>query len=184
MICDYLIVGLGNPGSKYENTRHNVGFWFIDDFYHGDFVQKFNSLFAKTVIYDKKIILLKPQTYMNLSGMAISEFMEYYKIPIYKLIIIFDDISLPIGKIRIRNRGSSGGHNGVNNIITSLGSRDFKRIKIGVGQKPAAWDLADWVLSCFNTDEKLEIINIFKNIKSAIKLILNNKINESMNYFN
>jgi len=179
---DYILVGLGNPGKEYEKTRHNIGFMALD------FVaeklgieinsQKFKSLYAFGTFEGKKVILLKPQTFMNLSGQAILPFMSFYKVPLQNVILIYDDISLPVGKMRIRKQGSHGGHNGVKNIITLSGSQNFPRIKIGVGNKPNEnWDLADWVLSKFSSEE-LNLIN------DALSLIVKENIDEAMNKFN
>ena len=151
---DWLIVGLGNPGAKYWNTRHNVGFAAMDalaDSLHTRVDRvKFQGLTGTAELDGKKLILLKPTTYMNLSGQAVSAAARFYKIPPEHILVMFDDISLEPGRIRVRKEGSAGGHNGVKSIISSLGSQAFPRIKIGVGAKPHPdYDLADWVLSVF-----------------------------------
>ena len=186
---DYILVGLGNPGKEYEKTRHNIGFMALD------FVaeklgieinsQKFKSLYAFGTFEGKKVILLKPQTFMNLSGQAILPFMSFYKVPLQNVILIYDDISLPVGKMRIRKQGSHGGHNGVKNIITLSGSQNFPRIKIGVGNKPNEnWDLADWVLSKFSSEELNLINDTMPKVYDALSLIVKENIDEAMNKFN
>ena len=152
----YVIAGLGNPGREYEGTRHNVGFMTLDalaDKYNIDVREKaFKGLIGKGVIEGNKVILVKPQTYMNLSGECIRQVMDYYKVDPSEFIVIYDDISLVPGGIRIRKKGSAGGHNGIKNIIAHLGTQEFPRVRIGVGEKPARMDLADYVLGHF-TDE-------------------------------
>ena len=150
---EYIVVGLGNAGTKYEGTRHNAGFIALDHLSQQLGVKidriKFKSLVTTCTISDKKVLLMKPSTYMNNSGLAVTEAMNFYKIPPENVIVIFDDISLETGKMRIRRKGSDGGHNGIKNIIYLSGSDQFPRIKLGVGHKPEKWDLADWVLSHF-----------------------------------
>lgn len=186
---DYILVGLGNPGKEYEKTRHNIGFMALD------FVaeklgieinsQKFKSLYALGTFEGKKVILLKPQTFMNLSGQAVLPFMSFYKVLLQNVILIYDDISLPVGKMRIRKQGSHGGHNGVKNIITLSGSQNFPRIKIGVGNKPNEnWDLADWVLSKFSSEELNLINDTMPKVYDALSLIVKENIDEAMNKFN
>ena len=186
---EYIIVGLGNPGAKYENTRHNAGFIAIDyiakeleeDFIHS----KFQALYTICKFCDKKIILLKPQTFMNLSGESVRDIMAFYKVPSEKVIILFDDISLPIGKIRIRRDGSHGGQNGMKNIIELCGTNKFPRVKIGIGQKPnPEWDLADWVLSKFTCEELKNINSAVKNVMRAVTLIIQGDIEKAMNNYN
>ena len=147
----YIIAGLGNPGGKYDNTRHNIGFMVIDaaaEKYHIAVTEKkHKALIGKGIIGGEKVILVKPQTFMNLSGESIREVIDYYKIEEKtELIVISDDISLDVGTLRIRKKGSAGGHNGLKNIILHLGHDEFRRIKIGVGEKPAEYDLVDYVL--------------------------------------
>lgn len=151
---DYLLVGLGNPGAKYENTRHNAGFLFVtlleDKLGFTAKKLKFHSLIGDTKIGNCKVLVMKPQTMMNNSGVAVGECASFYKIPPENIIVVYDDISLEPGKLRIRRKGSAGGHNGIKSIIAHLGSENFPRIKIGVGAKPHPdYDLADWVLSNF-----------------------------------
>ncbi len=185
---EHLVVGLGNPGPKYEKTRHNAGFLALD-YIAGQVGVNFNktkydSLFADTIIEGKRVLLIKPQTFMNLSGEAVTQFMGFYKIPSEKTIILFDDISLAPGNIRVKKKGSHGGHNGMRNIINLSGSDNFPRIKLGIGAKPTDWNLADWVTSKFS-DESLKKLNIaIENSFVALKLILNDKIDEAMNISN
>ena len=154
----HIIVGLGNPGTKYENTRHNAGFMAVDTLaekYNSPIKKiKFKSLISNTMINGKNCLLMKPSTFMNNSGQAVVEAMNFYKIPIENILVIYDDISLEPSKIRIRRKGSDGGHNGIKSIIYLTGSDAFPRIKIGVGKKPHMnYNLADWVLSDFTKDE-------------------------------
>ena len=186
---EYIVVGLGNPGKEYDNTRHNIGFMALDfvaknlDFTFNN--QKFKSLYAISEFSGKKVLFLKPQTYMNLSGQALIAAMNFYKVKPEKVIVIFDDISLPVGKIRIRAKGSHGGHNGMKNIIGLSGSNNFLRIKIGVGEKPNPnWDLANWVLSKFSSDEIKILDSSIQNCFESLRLIVSGKIVEAMNKFN
>ena len=149
--CDWLIVGLGNPGREYERTRHNMGFRALDLLAGqlGVSVKKakFRALTAQAVYRGQKLVLMKPETFMNASGMAVEQAVQYYKLPPERVLVLFDDISLAPGRIRVRPSGSAGGHNGIKSIIYSLHSEDFPRVKIGVGEKPSPeYDLADWVL--------------------------------------
>lgn len=186
---EYIIVGLGNPGVQYENTRHNAGFTAVSALekkynfsvnYH-----KFKALTGNAVIGGKSCLVMKPETYMNLSGDAVQAAMDFYKIPIEKIIVIFDDISLDVGQMRIRRKGSSGGHNGIKSIIAQCDSEDFPRIKIGVGKKPHPdYNLADWVLSRF-TDGELKTLNeVNVKVCQAAELMVQDKISEAMNLFN
>ncbi len=185
----YIIVGLGNPGIKYENTRHNAGFMAIDYISKNLGIslnaQKFKSLCGIGQFSGEKVILIKPQTFMNLSGEAVKEATDFYKIPPEKTIILFDDISLPVGKIRIKRSGCSGGQNGMKNIINSCKSDNFPRIKIGIGQKPSPdWDLADWVISKFNEEERITIEKTMKNVEDALSIMVKGKIENAMNNYN
>ena len=186
---DYIVVGLGNPGKEYERTRHNVGFMaldFISEKSGIDFnSQKFKSFMGIGNLENKKIILLKPQTYMNLSGQSVIPVMSFYKVPPERVIIIFDDISLCCGKIRIRKKGSHGGHNGVRNIMEMSGCDKFPRIKIGVGNKPnEQWNLADWVLSKFSPEEMKKLSKSLEQTYESLKCILYDKTEDAMNKFN
>lgn len=186
----YIIVGLGNPGKKYENTRHNSGFMALDyisqKFNCNITKEKFKALVNSYEYKNKKLILLKPQTYMNLSGESVLEAMSFYKVPPENTILIFDDVSLPVGKIRIRKNGSHGGQNGVKNILLLSKNNNFPRIKIGISNKPDdSWELSDWVLSKFTHDEQKMLNNtVFENVHSSLLLILDNKIDQAMNLYN
>lgn len=186
---EYIIAGLGNPGNKYKNTRHNAGFISIDyiskkNNINIDF-EKFNGLCGTGNICQKKVLLLKPLTFMNQSGCAVFQAMSFYKVPPQNVIILFDDISLLAGKIRIRKSGSHGGHNGMRNIIDVCGTDIFPRIKIGIGGKPTPeWDLADWVLSEFSPDDLCLIMDAAKMVENAIHLIIEGKADKAMNKFN
>lgn len=186
---EYLIVGLGNPESKYQNTRHNAGFLTIDRIAEksGCAVDrmKYKALTGVATIADKRVLLMKPQTYMNNSGEAVQEAMSFYKIPAEKVLVIFDDISLDVGKMRIRRKGSHGGHNGIKSIVQLCGSEDFPRIKVGVGKKPhPGYDLADWVLSRFTEQERADLSPVFDNSWEAVQLFLNGQLDKAMNQFN
>ena len=168
----YVIAGLGNPGREYEGTRHNVGFMTLDalaDKYNIDVREKaFKGLIGKGMIEGNKVILVKPQTYMNLSGECIRQVMDYYKVDPAEFIVIYDDISLVPGGIRIRKKGSAGGHNGIKNIIAHLGTQEFLRVRIGVGEKPARMDLADYVLGHFPKEEAETMTTAFKDGAAAV----------------
>ena len=185
---EYIIAGLGNPGTEYERTRHNTGFMAIDRAAEKSGVKidklKFKSYTALGTLSGHRVFFMKPCTYMNNSGEAIVAAMEYYKIPIDHVIIVFDDISLEVGKMRIRKKGSDGGHNGIKSIIYLSGSNEFPRIKIGVGGKPEGWDLADWVLSRYSDEEMKTLSPIFDNAFSALGLIMDGKAEEAMGKFN
>lgn len=186
---NWLIVGLGNPGKDYVRTRHNCGFRAIDLLAEklGCKIDKakFQGLYGQVVRDGKKLYLLKPQTYMNLSGRSVLQMSAYYQIPPQRIIVIFDDISLPIGKLRVRADGSAGGHNGIKSIIESLGSQDFPRVKIGVGAKPhPEQDLADWVLSSFSALEEKALETALQNAGEAALCITENDVQTSANRFN
>ncbi len=186
---DYLVVGLGNPGKQYENTRHNAGFICIDvlaDKYDIKINKlKFKSLMGEGRIEGKRCLLLKPQTFMNLSGEAVRDAVEFYKIPTENVIVICDDISLEPGKMRIRRKGSHGGQNGMRNIIYHLKNDNFPRIKIGIGAKPnPEYDLADWVLSRFTQSEAKLIKQIADDTVSAIEYIVKGDIDKAMSNYN
>ncbi|MDE6384785.1 MAG: aminoacyl-tRNA hydrolase [Eubacterium sp.] len=186
---DFIIAGLGNPGAKYEMTRHNAGFLAVDLFAINEGVSikklKFHSLVCDVKIGGKKCLLMKPQTFMNNSGDAIGEAARFYRIPPEKVIIISDDISLDVGKIRIKRKGSAGGHNGLKSIIAQLGSENFPRIKIGVGKKPSAdYDLVDWVLGRFPKALEADLKTALENTSAAIPLIVGEETDKAMNLFN
>ncbi|MDD6527398.1 MAG: aminoacyl-tRNA hydrolase [Oscillospiraceae bacterium] len=185
---DYMIVGLGNPGKKYEFTRHNTGFLCVDLYaeQHGFKIDrlKFKSLIGETKINGKRCLFLKPQTFMNLSGEAVRDAAAFYKIPPDRIIVIFDDISLDVGKMRIRRKGSDGGHNGIKNIIYHLSSDLFPRIKIGIGAKPHPdYDLADWVMTPFSKDDLKSLREVCENAGEALELMVDGKIEEAMSRF-
>ena len=185
----YLVVGLGNPDKKYRNTRHNTGFIAVDYMAKQLGVEigkkKFDSLTAETVIAGEKVLLMKPQTYMNLSGVAVEKAASFYKIPPENVIIIFDDISLPVGKLRIRRKGTHGGHNGIRSNIDYLQSENFPRIKVGIGERPNPnYDLADWVLSTFKEDELKGIEEVASHCLDIVKLIIEGKIEQAMSKYN
>ena len=186
---EYLIVGLGNPGTQYENTRHNAGFMAADTLAEKLGVQikklKFKSLIADCAIEGRHCIIMKPSTFMNNSGEAVTEAMSFYKIPPERTIIVFDDISLEPGKLRIRRKGSDGGHNGIKSIIYLSGSDMFPRIKMGVGAKPHPdYNLADWVLGHFKKEQAEALETAMDNAVSSIELMVGGKMNEAMNKFN
>lgn len=185
---EFLIVGLGNPGRQYENTRHNAGFITLDVIAEkaGARVDriKFKGLCGEGMLGGKKVLFLKPSTFMNLSGQSVQEAMAFYKLPPEKVLVIFDDISLEPGRLRIRRKGSDGGHNGIKNIIYLAGKDTFPRIKMGVGKKPNPnWDLADWVLSHFTEDELKALQDAAERAASAAELIVEGKIDEAMNRY-
>lgn len=185
----YIIAGLGNPDSQYKHTRHNIGFDAIDLIASEHNISinniKFNALYGQGTIDGVKVLLVKPLTYMNLSGEAIGPFVNFYKIdPEEELLVLYDDISLVPGKLRLRKKGSAGGHNGIKNIIAHLGTEKFKRIKIGVGSKPEGWDLKDFVLGRFSVEERTAVEDSFKRASAATKLILNDEFDKAMNLYN
>ncbi len=185
----YIIAGLGNPGSRYENTRHNAGFKAIDLLAREEGFEitksKFHALIADEMIGSVRCLIMKPQTMMNLSGEAILEAAQYYNIPNDKIIILYDDISLDIGKTRIRRKGSAGGHNGIKSIISCLGSEEFPRVKIGVDKKPnPSYGLASWVLGEFPKEKSEELSEALKSSVEAVKLMVDGKIDEAMNKYN
>lgn len=186
---EYLIVGLGNPGLEYAQTRHNAGFMTLDLLAEREHTEikrmKFKSLCGDAVIAGKRCLLMKPTTYMNNSGQAVAEAMQFYKLPIDHIIVVYDDISLEPSRLRIRRKGSDGGHNGIKSIIYLTGEDTFPRIKLGVGKKPRPdYNLADWVLSRF-TKEELEQLHIAaEHACESIALMVNGKIDEAMNRYN
>ncbi len=185
----FVIVGLGNPKREYHNTRHNIGFDVIDTLAdkYGISVDtgKFKALIGKGIIDGQKVVLAKPLTFMNLSGESVIELVHFYKISVEdELIILSDDTSMDIGKLRIRKKGSAGGHNGLKNIIQHLNTMDFMRIKLGIGEKPKGYDLADYVLGHFNGEERKIMDETIENACSAISLILQGKVDDAMNQYN
>lgn len=185
----YIIVGLGNPGKDYKNTRHNIGFDVIDVIADRENIsvmeKKHKALIGKGVIAGQKVILAKPQTFMNLSGESVRSLLDYYKVDeVEELIVISDDISLPPGKIRIRKKGSAGGHNGLKNIIAHLGHDSFHRIKMGVGEKPKGYDLADYVLGHFDNVDRKIMDDAAKSAADAVRQILTEGADAAMNHYN
>lgn len=186
---EYIIAGLGNPGSKYENTRHNVGFMALDTLADEKSFcikkLKFKSLCADVMIASKHCLIMKPTTFMNNSGEAIAEAARFYKIKPENIIVIFDDISLDVGKMRIRRKGSDGGHNGIKSIIMHLNSDNFPRIKLGVGKKPHPdYDLKDWVLADFKRDDIPKIKEVCTKSCAALEMIISGNIDNAMNKYN
>ncbi len=186
---EFLIVGLGNPGTKYETTRHNSGFIFIDMLADKYSVKvnkiKFKAVVGMAEISGHKCMLVKPQTFMNNSGESVREVSAFYKIKPENIIVVFDDISLPCGKLRIRRKGSDGGHNGIKSIIYQLNSDLFPRVKLGVGEKPHPdYDLADWVLSSFKKDELELMKQSAQNAVSAVELMIDGKTDMAMSKYN
>lgn len=184
-----IIVGLGNPGRQYEHTRHNTGFRVLDHLSQHLGVKidrlKFKGLCAEAMLGGKKVLLLKPSTFMNLSGQSVTEAMRFYKLPPEQVIIVLDDISLEPGRLRIRRKGSDGGQNGLKNIIYLAGSDQFPRVKVGIGAKPnPGWDLADWVLSTFSAQEEKSMEEAAEHAVKAIELMVQGKTDEAMNLYN
>ncbi len=186
---DYLIVGLGNPGAKYEMTRHNAGFLAVDLLAVKENLNikklKYHALVGDAVINGKKCLIMKPQTFMNNSGEAVGEAARFYKIPPERVIVISDDFSFDVGQIRIKRKGSAGGHNGLKSIIAHLGSENFPRIKVGVGKKPSAdYDIIDWVLGRFPKELEKDLKSALENAVDALPYIVNKEIDKAMNLFN
>ena len=185
----FIIAGLGKPTLQYRGTRHNVGFDVIDtlaDKYNiAVETRKSRALIGKGIIAGQKVLLVKPQTYMNLSGESIGELVSYYKVDEeQELLVIYDDVSLDVGQLRIRRKGSAGGHNGIKDIIRHLGTDVFLRIKIGVGEKPKGYDLADYVLGHFSREEREMMEEGYQKAAEAVEMILAGELDEAMNVFN
>lgn len=186
---DYLIVGLGNPGAKYEMTRHNAGFLAIDLLAIEENLSvkrlKHHALVGDLKIGDKRCLVMKPQTMMNNSGEAVGEAARFYKIPAENIIVLYDDISLDVGQTRIRRKGSAGGHNGIKSIISHLGADTFPRVKIGVGKKPnPEYDLVNWVLGKFPKEKEQDLKAALENATKALRLIVQGEIDKAMNLYN
>ena len=183
----YLIVGLGNPGKEYEHTRHNMGFDVVDRFVDSlglTFDRSgMNGLYCKAKYFDEDIIVLKPQTFMNLSGRSVGPILKFFNIPLENLIVIFDDLDTPVGKIKLKIKGSSGGHNGIKSIIEAIGTEEFKRIKIGIGRPPFN-NTIDYVLHQPGKDEEEAIYTAQKNAVDALKLSLKESFNKAMTIYN
>jgi PTH1 family peptidyl-tRNA hydrolase len=185
----HIVVGLGNPGGEYEKTRHNAGFIAIDRLCDSLGVKcdraKFKALCCEATIGENRVLIMKPQTYMNKSGEAISEASRFYKIPADKVIVISDDVTLAVGKLRIRGKGSAGGHNGLKSIIEHLGTQEFPRIKLGVGEKPHPdYDMVDWVLGKFPKEDFEALSKTVESVPSAVATMINGDITTAMNRFN
>ena len=186
---DWLLVCLGNPGDQYENTRHNVGFMVADELAerHNIPVQrlKFRALTNTVTVGDRKVLLMKPVTYMNLSGEAVREAAAFYKIPPEHILVISDEVALAPGKLRVRRSGSAGGHNGLKNIIAHLGTDQFPRIRLGVGQKPHPdYDMADWVLGKFQGEDKKAVEAAVKKAADAAECLIREGVDKAMNQYN
>lgn len=184
----YIIVGLGNPGSEYRGTRHNMGFLVIDELaeeYHISVdTKKHKGLIGKGMIGSEKVVLVKPQTYMNLSGECLREVKQFYKVDSEQILVIYDDISLTPGQLRIRKKGSAGGHNGIKSIIANLGTQEFPRVKVGVGEKPPRMDLADYVLGHYQGEDKKKIEEGIKEAARAVRVLIEEGADAAMNQFN
>lgn len=183
-----IIAGLGNPTAQYEGTRHNIGFAVVDrlaeEYNISMDMKKHKAICGKGVIEGEKVILVKPQTFMNLSGEAIREVLDYYKADIQDVLVIYDDICLDVGRLRIRTKGSAGGHNGVKNIIAHLGTEGFARIRVGVGDKPRQTELVDYVLGRFTGEEKQAIREGIDRAVKATAVVLTEGIESAMNKYN
>ncbi|MGB8453380.1 MAG: aminoacyl-tRNA hydrolase [Anaerocolumna sp.] len=184
----YIIIGLGNPTRECQATRHNIGFDVItrisDDYNIPLDIKKHKAICGRGFIEGEKVVIVQPQTYMNLSGESVRELVDFYKVTPQEVIVIYDDISLEVGQLRLRSKGSAGGHNGIKSIISHLGTQDFLRIKVGVGDKPAGWDLADYVLSRFKEEEQPVIRDAVKKSSEAVKSIIKDGMESAMNIYN
>jgi len=184
----HIIIGLGNPTREYQGTRHNIGFDVItriaEDYHISLDFKKHKAICGKGYIEGEKVILAQPQTYMNLSGESVRELMDFYKVTPEEIIIIYDDISLDVGQLRLRNKGSAGGHNGIKSILNHIGTQEFPRIKVGVGDKPKGWDLADYVLSSFSKEDQPIIHDTIKKSSEAVESILKDGMEAAMNIYN
>ena len=187
--AEWLIVGLGNPGPKYDGTRHNAGFMALDwlaDKWGGKVTRaKFQGLYDTVTVDGRKVTLLKPQTFMNLSGHSVGALADFFKIPPQRVIVLCYDVTQAPGKLRIRPSGSAGGHNGFKDIIACLGSQEFPRVRIGVGEKPHPdYDLADWVLGRFSAEDRKALEGRFADVEDAVRLIMDGRLNEAQNRHN
>lgn len=187
--CDWLIAGLGNPGANYGRTRHNIGFRAADALAKKLGVKidraKFRGLYAQTSYHGQKLVLLKPQTFMNLSGLSVADAARYFKLPPERVLILFDDISLDVGRLRVRAEGSAGGHNGIKSIIGALNSQSFPRVKVGVGAKPHPdYELVDWVLSNFTRDEEALLEGVIEDAAEAALTVVESGVPAAAAKFN
>lgn len=185
----WIVVFLGNPGARFDGTRHNVGFMTADAFAEKHNVKidrvKYKALIRQVDLGDESVLLMKPQTFMNLSGDAVREAMNFYKIPTDHILVISDDVSLPVGKLRIRRSGSAGGHNGLKDIIAKCGGDGFPRIKVGVGEKPHPdYDMADWVLSKFVGDDAKTILDATSRAADAVEVLITQGVDKAMAKYN
>lgn len=184
----YVIVGLGNPGNKYENTRHNVGFRAIDAISkkYGIKVDrvKYKAIVGEGEIGGEKVLLVKPQTFMNLSGESVREIVQWYKLPVENIIVIYDDVDIAVGTVRIRPSGSSGTHNGMKSVIYQLQADRFPRIRIGIGKAPDGWDLADYVLGNFTNEEAADIDEAVTRAANAVETLISAGVEAAMNLYN
>ncbi|MDN5273557.1 aminoacyl-tRNA hydrolase [Chloroflexus sp. MS-CIW-1] len=185
----WLIVGLGNPGERYARTRHNVGFRSVETLAERHSLtfrqQRANSQLAEGIIHGQRVVLVKPQTYMNLSGQAVSALRNWYKIdPAHELLVIYDDLDLPFARIRIRERGSAGTHNGMRSIVAQLGTTEFPRLRVGIGQPPGNMDAADYVLSRFTPEEEAVLPDVLARVADAVDVILREGLITAMNRYN
>lgn len=184
----YLIVGLGNPGDKYTFTRHNAGFLAIDYISQKHNIEikklKHKAMIGEGIISGKKVVLAKPQTFMNLSGESIRELVSWYKVEQKNIIVIYDDVSMPVGSLRIREKGSAGGHNGIKSIILNLNSDEFPRFKLGINEKPSEYNLADYVLGKFTSTEQKVMFDTFEKVNLAVEEFITNGIQSAMNKYN
>lgn len=184
----YIVVGIGNPGKQYENTRHNIGFISVD-YLAAKYNIKINkikhkSIYGEGIIAGEKVMLVKPQTFVNLSGECVREILEYYKEDSNKLIVIYDDVSMDVGRIRIRTKGSAGGHNGLKSIIYQLNTDVFPRIKIGIGEKPQGYDLADWVLGKFTKEDVAVLSKTIEEVAEIVPVMIKDGTEKAMNSYN
>jgi len=185
----WLIVGLGNPGERYARTRHNVGFRSVETLAERHSLtfrqQRANSQLAEGIIHGQRVVLVKPQTYMNLSGQAVSALRNWYKIDLaHELLVIYDDLDLPFARIRIRERGSAGTHNGMRSIVAQLGTTEFPRLRVGIGQPPGKMDAADYVLSRFTPEEEAVLPDVLARVADAVDVILREGLITAMNRYN
>lgn len=187
--CEYLIVGLGNPGPKYAATRHNVGFRAVEQLAAGCGARidrlRFQALTGQASVAGRRVLLMQPQTFMNNSGIAVKQAADFYKVPPERVLVLFDDIDLDVGRLRLRRDGSAGGHNGVKSIIACLGTQEFPRIKIGVGAKPHPdYDLADWVLSRFSAQEQTLLEPAIRRAAEAAAMLLSDGLDKAASKYN
>lgn len=188
----YLVIGLGNPGDKYQDNRHNVGFQFLDSLLSDlentesfKFEKKFNAEVAKGSIGSDKLLLVKPQTYMNESGTSARQIVSFYKVDTANVIVVFDDLDLPFGKSRLRQGGGAGGHNGIKSLISHLGSANFNRLKIGIGRpEKTKQDVSSWVLGNFSKEENKVLENVLSQNKEALEVLIKSGLKEAQNKFN